>query len=64
MGEELSTTQEKLQVMSALLTAGPHTWVGTVTGDIAGVLAKIVSHPFMPTLVISFCFPDMQKSLS
>lgn len=43
--------REKLQVMSALLTAGPHTWVGTVTGDIAGVLAKIVSHPFMPTLM-------------
>ena len=43
--------REKLQVMSALLTAGPHTWVGTVTGDIAGVLAKIVSHPFMTTLM-------------
>ena len=43
--------REKLQVMSALLTAGPHTWVGTVTGDLAGVLAKIVSHPFMPTLM-------------
>lgn len=43
--------REKLQVMSALLTAGPHTCVGTVTGDIDGVLAKIVSQPFIPTLM-------------
>ena len=43
--------RETLQVMSALLTAGPHTRVGTMTGDIAGVLAKIVSQPFIPTLM-------------
>lgn len=50
VGEELSTTQGETPGYECPPDCWSP-WVGTVTGDIAGVLAKIVSHPFMPTLM-------------